>query len=163
MNRKHALVAIIVAVAIVAAGASAAVWWYGWSLGTDDDIVGAVFATEPEESVFSCELADAPAEWSQGLSGREHLAEDRGMVFVFPSPTHQTFWMKGCLIPLDIIFVWANGTVGAIYEAPIEPGVADGDLTRYESPGPVKWVVELNMGACAANGITVGTEFWVGY
>jgi uncharacterized membrane protein (UPF0127 family) len=162
MNRRHALAATIVAVVIVAAGASAAIWW--WGLPSDGgDGVGAVFDTEPEDTIFGCELADSPAEWTQGLSGREHLAEGRGMVFLFPSPSQQTFWMKDCLIPLDIIFVWANGTVGAIYEAPIEPGVADGDLALYESPGPVKWVVELNMGTCAASGITVGTEFWVGY
>jgi hypothetical protein len=162
MNRRHILAPVVVAVAVIAASATAAVWW--WGLPSDGgDIVGAVFDTEPEETVFGCELADSPAEWSDGLSGCEHLAQDRGMVFVFPYTATQTFWMKDCLIPLDIIFVWENGTVGAIYEAPIEPGVADADLTRYESPGPVKWVVELNMGACAASGITVGTEFWVGY
>ena len=80
------------------------------------------------------------------------------MIFVWPEPTRQTFWMKGTLIPLDIVFVWANGTVGAIYEASVESGESDADLTRYESPGPVKWVVELNMGTCAAKGIMVGSQ-----
>jgi len=162
MNRKHVLVAVIVAAAILIASASVAIWW--WGLPSDgDNVVGAVFDTQSGGVEFSCELADSPAEWSKGLSGRENLAEGHGMVFIFPAPSQQTFWMKDTLIPLDIVFVWANGTVGAIYGAPIEPGVSDGNLVRYESPGPVKWVVELNMGDCAASGITVGTEFWVGY
>jgi uncharacterized membrane protein (UPF0127 family) len=161
MNRKHALAAVVVATAVIMATFFGLVMWYGIPGG--DNRVGAIFATEPEGTTFLCELADSPAEWSKGLSGRDVLAAGHGMVFIFPSPSQQTFWMKDTLIPLDIVFVWANGTVGAIYEAPAEPGVSDGDLVRYESPGPVKWVVELNMGDCAASGITVGTEFWVGY
>src|SRR3990167_10190204 len=43
---------------------------------------------------ITVEIADDPNEQSQGLSGRESLAPDSGMLFVFPQPTMPGFWMK---------------------------------------------------------------------
>ena len=43
-------------------------------------------------------------------------------------------------------------------EADPEPGVSSDDLTRYNSTGPAKWVVEINKGLCAQNGVVSGTE-----
>jgi uncharacterized membrane protein (UPF0127 family) len=157
MNRKLVLASVALAVLLASVAASGLVYWYGWP-GGGAGLADVSFSTQSGNASFECEVADSPTEWSDGLSGREELAQGRGMLFVFPSPSQQTFWMKETLIPLDIVFVWANGTVGAIFEAPAEPGVSDSDLTRYESPGPVKWVVELNMGTCAASGIVVGSQ-----
>ena len=41
----------------------------------------------------------------QGLSERQSLAEDKGMLFLFEKPDHYAFWMKGMEFPLDIIFI----------------------------------------------------------
>ncbi|MCH1927112.1 DUF192 domain-containing protein, partial [Shewanella sp. C31] len=46
------------------------------------------------------EVADTPERPAQGLMFRQHLAEDEGMVFLFPTPTAGGFWMKNTLIPL---------------------------------------------------------------
>ena len=47
---------------------------------------------------------------------RESLAPDRGMIFPYDPPTDASFWMKNTLIPLDLVFIRPNGTVGRIAE-----------------------------------------------
>jgi len=163
MNRKLALVSVVLVVLLICVSLSTLVYWYGWPKA-GKEYARVEFSPLIIDGIeFNCEVADAPAEWTAGLSGREELGLGAGMLFVWPTPSQQTFWMKNTLIPLDIVFVWANGTVGAIYQAPIEPGVPESDLTRYESPGPVKWVVELNLGTCAAIGIVVGSQLSIRY
>ncbi len=107
---------------------------------------------------FTVERADSADERSLGLMHRNALLIDRGMQFIYPEPTELTFWMKNTLIPLDIIFIAQNGTVMNIEEAAPEPDVADNDLAKYFSLGPVKWVVEINQGLSAQYGIVPGTS-----
>ncbi len=106
---------------------------------------------------FNCELADTSEERQEGLMDRESLDNSTGMLFVFESPTTVSFWMKDTLIPLDIIFINATGYVVNIEEAYPEPGVNDNLLTRYPSDGPVLYVLEINQGISAAEGIAPGT------
>jgi uncharacterized membrane protein (UPF0127 family) len=114
------------------------------------------FGTAEGDVDFRCEVADTPSERSLGLMNRESLPADAGMLFLFDEPAIQTFWMKNTLIPLDIVFMDENGQVINIEQALPEPGIPDNELTRYPSERPAPWVVELNMGACAANGICPG-------
>ena len=44
---------------------------------------------------------------------RQSLAGDRGMIFPYDPPQDVAFWMKNTLIPLDIIFIRADGTIVA--------------------------------------------------
>jgi hypothetical protein len=142
------IVALAVSIAIILV--AAALWPSGES-------------SSPEATVtfgphsYSCEVADTAAERSLGLMYRETLAADSGMLFVFDSPQNVSFWMKNTLIPLDIVFIGEDGTIVNIAQADPEPGVADSDLTRYPSASPVKWVLELNRGQCAQNGIVAGS------
>lgn len=53
------------------------------------------------------EIADTMLKRAKGLSGRESLAENQGMLFLFAKPGKPTFWMAGMNFPLDII--WING------------------------------------------------------
>ncbi|MFH0816713.1 MAG: DUF192 domain-containing protein [Methanobacteriota archaeon] len=158
MNRKHAIIAVVVVLTLISLAIYSLFYWYGVPMSEPRVGSRVFFGTGQGYTQFACEVADTPAEWTTGLSGREVLAENRGMIFYFPEPTHQSFWMKDTLIPLDIIFIWANYTIGAIYEAPTELGIPDENLTRYESPGMIKLVVELNIGVCAANGIVIGSQ-----
>lgn len=76
----------------------------------------AVFLGDEEIAVT---VADTPALQEQGLSGREKLEQNEGILFVFPKPEPFGFWMKGMRFPIDIIYfdtdrrivdVWENAT-----------------------------------------------------
>ena len=107
------------------------------------------------------ELAVTPEQREQGLMGREALADDRGMLFVLPDrepyPAEVSFWMKDCLIPIDLIFISREGRITAIHEMqPPEPGTADEDLILYPSRGKVQFAIELRGGLAGELGLAVG-------
>ena len=59
------------------------------------------------------EIMDTPNSISTGMMGRDQLVG--GMLFVFDKVGERSFWMKDCLIPLDIIFM-VGGEVSEVYE-----------------------------------------------
>ena len=63
---------------------------------------------------FQVEIADDDTERQNGRMWRESLAPDRGMLFDFKDEAPRSFWMKNTLIPLDIIYIAADGTVVSI-------------------------------------------------
>lgn len=64
------------------------------------------------------ELADQPASRTRGLMWRRDLADDKGMLFIFPTEEVQAFWMKNTLIPLDMLFInQAHQVVGIVEQA----------------------------------------------
>jgi len=94
----------------------------------------------------------------RGLGGRESLPDDRGMLFVFPEPGRHGFWMKDMLIPIDIIWISAEGRVVDIQAAQPEPGVPDPQLKRYSPNGEAKYVLEVRAGLAAEKNVQVGDE-----
>ena len=89
-------------------------------------------STEPAISL-QVELADDAAERARGLMFRDRLPAGQGMLFAYPAPQPVAFWMKNTLIPLDMIFMDAGGTIRHVHagarphdETPI-PGAAIGD------------------------------------
>lgn len=95
--------------------------------------------------VFDVELALTPEEQSIGLMNRESMDDDKGMLFYFGGEEDErAFWMKNTLIPLDLIFIRADGRIHHIHENSIP-----GDLTTMKSQGPVAAVLEINGGLSA--------------
>lgn len=113
---------------------------------------------EREVATATVEVADELPEWQQGLMNRTELPADGGMLFVFPDEERRTFWMKNTQIPLDIVFVTAEGDVVQLSSARPEPGVADEDLRRYNSGEPVMYAIELPAGTASAADIEFGTR-----
>jgi len=106
-------------------------------------------ATGPHK--FAVEVATTPEQHEQGLMFRRSMAADAGMLFDFGTPAPQTFWMKNTLIPLDMLFVGADGRIVNIHERAV-PLSTD----MIPSAGPVRAVVELNGGTAARLGIRPG-------
>lgn len=105
---------------------------------------------------FTVEVARTPEEQQQGLMNRESLAPDRGMIFPYATPQQASFWMKDTLIPLDMIFIRADGTI-----ARIEANTAPLSLDAVASGEPVGAVLELAGGRAAELGIAAGdTVSW---
>jgi uncharacterized membrane protein (UPF0127 family) len=100
---------------------------------------------------ISVEVADTPGEQKHGLMNRTSLPRDAGMLFVFNNDDSRYFWMDNTLIPLDMIFIASNLTIIDIHENAMP-------LSRdiIASSGPCRYVLEINGGLCAANGINVG-------
>jgi uncharacterized membrane protein (UPF0127 family) len=76
------------------------------------------------------------------------------MLFIFPTQQQQSFWMKNMRIPLDIVFITADRHVLEIY-ASVPPCTGD-PCTLYTSSAPIQYVLEVNSGFCARNGIVSG-------
>jgi uncharacterized membrane protein (UPF0127 family) len=102
---------------------------------------------------FSVELADEPSERSQGLMNRPSMPLGSGMLFVYEQPQRAVFWMKNTLIPLDMIFLDASGTVTGIHENAIPL-----DETGIDGGTGVLAVLEINGGLARRLGIDEGTE-----
>ncbi len=102
---------------------------------------------------FTVEVARSPEQQSQGLMNRQSLAPDRGMIFPYDPPVAASFWMKNTLIPLDMIFVRADGTI-----ARIEENTAPLSLDPISAGEPVAAVLELAGGRSAALGIVAGAR-----
>ena len=61
---------------------------------------------------FPAEVMTSPEQISKGMMGRNSL--DGCMVFKMKKGFH-SFWMKDCIIPLDIVFV-LNGKINRIHQ-----------------------------------------------
>ncbi|MDD5290181.1 MAG: DUF192 domain-containing protein [Patescibacteria group bacterium] len=105
---------------------------------------------------FAVEIADTPAKWSQGLSGREDLAENSGMLFVYDDYNIRSFWMKEMRIPLDIVWIKDGLVAGCAEKVPVLD--EDGYISRILSPSEVNYVLEINSGLCEKYGIKAGTK-----
>ena len=102
-------------------------------------------------------VADTPQERAAGLSGYAGLPENVGMLFVFPEPRQPSFWMRGVLFALDLIWI-RDGMVVQIDASvpPPPPNTPDDQLPRYHPTEPITHVLELTAGSAARLGITVG-------
>ncbi|MBP2549149.1 uncharacterized membrane protein (UPF0127 family) [Neorhizobium galegae] len=104
---------------------------------------------------FSVELALDPGQREQGLMYRKQMAANEGMLFDFFEARAIQMWMRNTLIPLDMVFIDAKGTITHIHER-AEPL----SETIISSQGPVNYVLELNGGAAAQLGIHKGDKVW---
>jgi len=102
---------------------------------------------------FTVELAVTPEERSRGLMHRPSLAGGAGMLFVFDSPQEARFWMENTLIPLDILFLSAEGVVRRIHE-----NATPLDRTLISGGEDIMYVLEINGGLSRRIGISPGTE-----
>lgn len=100
---------------------------------------------------FSTEVVADEASQEKGLMYRTRLAPDAGMLFDFHVPEPQTFWMKNTVLPLDMIFIRADGTISSI-----APDAVPYSETPIPSTEPVRAVLEINAGRAAALGIEPG-------
>lgn len=99
---------------------------------------------------FYLELALDEPRRVQGLSDRDFIAPDGGMLFVFTNSAVRQFVMRDCLVDIDIIYLDAAGRVVETHQMVVEPrneGESDfayeQRLTRYSSRFPSQFVIEL--------------------
>ncbi|MEO7654781.1 MAG: DUF192 domain-containing protein, partial [Sphingomicrobium sp.] len=99
---------------------------------------------------FTVEVAASAEEQSMGMMHRRSLPPNRGMLFPFANERVPGFWMLNTLIPLDMLFVRADGTIANIVTAtPLS-------LDSVVADGPVVAVLEIGGGRAAELGIRAG-------
>jgi uncharacterized membrane protein (UPF0127 family) len=102
---------------------------------------------------FTVEMATNWTQQERGLMFRRSLAPNAGMLFDFGSEQETSFWMKNTLIPLDMLFIKANGTIARI-AANARP-LSEESIPSYE---PVRAVLEIAGGRAAELGIRPGDK-----
>jgi len=106
---------------------------------------------------FDLELALDDAARVQGLSDRKSIAQDGGMLFVFPDAAVRQFVMRRCYVAIDILFISPAGRITAMHEMQVEPiDRAEDDLHRYSSSEPAIAAIELAGGTIRTLGVKPG-------
>ena len=118
-----------------------------------------VVTTGEASHAFTVELADDAQERARGLMYRRSMARDEGMLFDFAEETGVSFWMANTYIPLDMIFIRADGTIKSIAErtTPLS--------RRSLAETGVRYVLEINGGLSDELGIEPGDQVsgeWIG-
>jgi len=103
---------------------------------------------------FTVELAETTEKQALGLMFRDSLAADRGMLFLFPSESRRSFWMKNTRIPLDILYFDSDLALVSI-AADARP-CRSARCPTYPSEGAAQYVLELNAGKAAELGVRPG-------
>jgi len=104
---------------------------------------------------FRLEPAVTAKARQRGLGGRQKIEDHGGMLFVFPDVRRRSFYMKDCLVDIDIVFLDDRGRVTAVHAMVKEPPRRAGEnvtayerrLKRYPSRRPVRFAIELETGS----------------
>jgi uncharacterized protein len=102
---------------------------------------------------FTVEFVDTAEGRAKGLMFRHELAPDHGMLFDFKESQPVAFWMRNTLIPLDMLFIDADGRIVRIHER-----AKPHDDTPIPSVFPVRAVLEIAGGEASRQGIAVDDE-----
>ena len=123
--------------------------------GPDGPVVS---VTTPQRETILAELADTTEKRARGLMFRQSLAQDRGMLFIFPEPQQWTFWMKNTKIPLDII--WMDRDKRIVYIARNVPGCgrSDDGCPQYQPTYDALYVLEIAAGMADALQLKQGAK-----
>ena len=122
--------------------------------------IGLVFKGEP----FDVELASTMESRAQGMGGRRDFPPGTAMLFVNPGDRVRRYWMKGCLVDIDVAFIDRFGRITAMHRMPAEPARRPNEsmnayqarLRGYPSRRPARYALELPPGELDRLGFRVG-------
>lgn len=129
-----------------------------WKIGVFDFLFNRNAEANFNGTVVELLVADSDEERQRGLSGKDSLAENQGMVFVFDEAGEYGFWMKDMKFAIDMIFL-NNETVVTIHENVAPPGENPNvaELSVYKPSEPANRVIELPAGRARELGIEEGS------
>ena len=109
------------------------------------------------QKTFKVEIADTVTSREQGLSDRENLCSECGLLFIYDNPGIYSFWMKRMHFDIDILRLAGDEVVDITFGAK-KPSKDEFESpkTTYQSQVPVDKVLEVNAGWVEKNGIKVG-------
>lgn len=110
------------------------------------------------KGVINAEIADTPESRELGLSGRKGMANNKGMLFVFPRESRYGFWMKDMLFPIDMVWINKEGVV--VYKA--ENAKPEDYPAKYVNMADAMYVLELPANQASEHGIYLGVVLGIG-
>jgi uncharacterized protein len=110
-----------------------------------------IVTRDGREIAFAVEVADTPARREMGLQYRRDLAQDRGMIFLFPEEEQLSFWMKNTSVSLDMIFISADRKIVGVVE-----NATPFSLDSRSVSGRSQYVLEINGGLARRYGVAAG-------
>ena len=127
-------------------------------------LISASAAENPKKICFkntcvSIEVADTEASRALGLMFRDHLARDRGMLFIFPSEDIYSFWMKNTLIDLDMI--WLDRDLRVVYIKSFVPACVTEDCPSYDPGVKARYVLEVTAGFTGLHQIKINDKAYL--
>lgn len=148
--RRYAVVSLLVLLVVVTAGAVMATKNHPKNTIHIDKDVYCLQVSDSASCTFRLERATTDQQRIQGLSGRDRLANDVGMLFDFANEDTHCMWMKDMKFSLDMVWLDAHKKVTHIAQH-VSPG------TYPESfCGLGRYVLEVNAGLAEQRGIRVG-------
>ena len=104
---------------------------------------------------FKLEIAADPKSRIRGLMERTKIDDHGGMLFVFRNSMRRSFWMKNCLVDIDLVFLDRRGGIVALHKMKVEPprrkseseGAYHRRLKRYPSHRRSQFAIELKAGS----------------
>jgi len=107
------------------------------------------------DTEITLSIAATPERRRRGYMYRERIEETEGLLFIFPKPEMQRFWMKNCLVPIDIAYIDNHHRVSDIHT--MTPSGSDrGVGPLWTSSVPVQYALEVKDGFFERHGIRVG-------
>jgi len=103
---------------------------------------------------LTVEVADNKSEWTKGLSGRDRLQINRGMLFVFPREDYYKIWMKNMNFPIDIFWVNKDGVIVDIYKN----AMPDSYPNTFSPSRKAMYIIETNADFASVYDIQVGDK-----
>lgn len=114
--------------------------------------------------IINVDISDTECKRVLGLSGRNPLTDDTGMIFIFDVPGNYLFWMKDMNFPLDMIWIGADFHIVGT-ERNIPPDTYDAaNPMKSEFFGQnyiAKYVLELPAGYCDKNDLKIGDKIYL--
>jgi uncharacterized membrane protein (UPF0127 family) len=105
---------------------------------------------------IKAEVVDNEAARMKGLSGKDSIDNNEGMLFVFEKPDIYPFWMKDMKFAIDIIWIKDKKIVEIVKDA--QPPTAEGKTISYTPRAQADLVLETVAGFCTENNVKIGDE-----
>ena len=102
--------------------------------------------------LVKAEVAASEEKRTLGLGGRKNLPQGRGMLFEWEDSDSRSFWMKGMLFPIDIIWIENGRVIGC------EKNISPSDQRIFTSPSDAGYVLEVPAGFCDENSVKMNDE-----
>ncbi len=118
------------------------------------------------DELFTVEVVNDDAGRIQGLMGVTEISPTGGMIFIFPTSQVRSFWMAGCLVDIDVMFLDPQGRVTALHTMKVEPpqraeearSTYELRLPLYSSGYPAQFAIEVRAGTLQRLSVEVNSK-----